>query len=119
MRLWMFLPALALAACQSIAIETPEQIVIAAGKTEIVANKAVTEYKMLPRSGGMVVVPLCSPQANADLADKVLDAAATTIDAAEVTVRDPRFAGDTATKAALAASNAATAALQIITQIRK
>jgi hypothetical protein len=119
MRLLMFLPALALAACSSIAIETPEQIVLSAGKVEIVANKAVTEYKMLPRCGGMVMVPLCSTQANADLADKVLDAAATTIDAAELTVRDPRFAGDTATKAAVAAQNAAAAALEIITQLRK
>lgn len=99
---------------------TPEQIVVAAGKIEITANKAVAEYKTLPRCGGPnVMPPLCSTQANADLADKVLDAAGVTIDSAEDVVRDPRFDGDAATAAAIAAGKAADAALEVISIIRR
>lgn len=115
----MFAPALLLCGCAGMTALTPVEIVIAAGKTEIAANKAVAEYKTFPRCGGMVAVPLCSTQANADLADKVLDSAGVVIDNAEVVVRDPRFGGDAATSSALAAQNAANAALEIIQILRK
>lgn len=102
-------------------LETPEQIVFAAGKVEIAANKAVAEYKRLPLCGPMSTdLKLCSTQANAALADKALDAAAASIDSAEEVVRNPATKdGDVARTAAIAAQSAAAAALEIVDIIRR
>ena len=90
--------------------QDPQQAVFAAKAALVTAVQITTQYAQLPRCP-QPVHALCSDAAVVATADKAANAAADAIQAAEDTVRNPAFAGnsDILSKSVIAAQNAVTA----------
>jgi hypothetical protein len=118
MKLHILIAALALSACAT--FQTPQQIVFNAEGIEIIGIRGATVYKQLPLCGGMnVKPPLCSTAAHVATVDVAITAADKSIEAAKRTVRDPAFGTTAARSSAVAASNAATALVDIVNALQK
>lgn len=105
--------ALALAACGDKAPSPASQVYAAKNAYEAALIGAVA-YNNLPRCGTPTSPPACSDQAAVGAIRKANDAARTTLDAAEKTVRDPTVNADVKAAIVVGATNAVSALQAIL-----
>jgi len=114
-RIFFLAIALALCACATnLPATTPAQGVFAARGVFSGALDVANRYKALPPCGTPMVI-VCSTPAVVTTLQQVANSTNAVLDSAEATVRNPAFAGSTASEKALAAAQAAVEALTAIT----
>lgn len=107
-----------LVACQALGLpepQTPQQAVYAAKVTFAGTLVLANEYKELPPCPTVLI---CSDEGAVTKLRLAGNAAKTTLDAAENTVRDPNFKGSKTDAAVVAATQAVSAFAQITQQVR-
>jgi hypothetical protein len=102
-----------LAACGQQGPSSASSVYAAKNAYEAALIGAVT-YNNLPRCGAPTSPPVCSDQSAVGAIRKANDAARTTLDAAEKTVRDPTVTADTKAAVVLGATNAVSALQAIL-----